>query len=72
MDFFEKKSPPPPPKKKVKFILFARFLHKFYLWEEPVSWDMDQNALDQSDWRILILNISLEQNDKITWFYVCW
>lgn len=60
MDFFEKKSPPPP-KKKVKFILFARFLHKFYLWEEPVSWDMDQNALDQS-----------EQNDKITWFYVCW
>ena len=70
MDFFEKKSPPP--KKKVKFILFARFLHKFYLWEEPVSWDMDQNALDQSDWRILILNISLEQNDKITWFYVCW
>ena len=30
---------------------------------------MTQNALDQSDCRILKLTISLEQNDKKAWFF---
>ena len=33
---------------------------------------MRQNALDQSDCNILKLTISLEQNDKKSWFFAYW
>ena len=36
------------------------------------SWDMDQNALDQSDCSIFKLTISPEQNDEKAWFFAYW
>ena len=45
-------------------MLFAIFLHKSHLWEKPSSWDMDQNALGQSDSRIF-QTVPLEPNDEI-------
>ena len=53
---------------KWKFILFAVFLHKSHIWEKSGSWDMGQNALNQSDYRIFKTNKSLEQNDEKAWF----
>ena len=52
--------------------MFAVFLHKSHIWEKSGSWDMDQNALGQSDCRIFKSTISLEQIDKKTWFFACW
>ena len=34
-------------------MLFAVCLHKSLIWESSGSWDMGQNALDQSDCKIL-------------------
>ena len=36
------------------------------------SWDMSQNALDQSDCSIFKLTISLEESDEKTWFFAYW
>ena len=33
---------------------------------------MDQNALGQSDCRIIKLTISLEHKDEKAWFFACW
>ena len=53
-------------------MLFAVLLHKFHICEKSGSWDMGQNALDQSDCRIFEMTISLEQNDKKAWFFAFW
>ena len=53
-------------------MLIVVFLHKSYTWEKSVSWDMDQNALGQSDCKILKSNLSLEQKDEKAWFFACW
>ena len=45
------------------------FLHNSRMWENPGSWDMDQNSLSQSDCRIFISAISPEQIDEIAWFF---
>ena len=66
MDFFEKKPPSPPPKKKKLSLYYLLDFCTNSISGKNLVFDMDQNALDQSDWKILILNISLEQNDKIT------
>ena len=55
-----------------KFILSTVFLHKPHVWEKSGSWDMDQNALGQSDCRIFKSTISLEQNNQKAWFLACW
>ena len=52
--------------------MFAEFLHKFHNWKSSGFSDVGQNALDQSDWRIFKLTISLEQNNKKDWFFVNW
>ena len=39
------------------------FLHKSHTCEKSGSWDMGQNALEQSDYRILKFTISWEQID---------
>ena len=39
---------------------------------KSVSWDMGQNALGQSDCKILKSNLSLEQKDEKAWFFACW
>ena len=54
------------------FIIFTVFLHKSHTWEKSGSWNMGQNALDQSDCSIFKLTISLEQNDEKAWFFACW
>ena len=51
--------------------MFAVFLHKSHICEKSDSWDMGQNALGQSDYRIFKSTISLEQNDEKAWFYAC-
>ena len=43
-----------------------------HIWEKSCSWDIVQNALSQSDYRIFNLAISLEQNDEKAWFFACW
>ena len=53
-------------------ILFAVFLHKPHISEKSGSWDMGQNALSQSDYRIFKSTISLEQNVEKAWFFACW
>ena len=35
-------------------------MHKFYIWEKSNYWDMDQNAIGQSDGSIFKSNISPE------------
>ena len=45
-----------------KIILFAVFLCKTHTWEKSSSWDIGQNALDQSDCKIFKLTMSLKQN----------
>ena len=47
------------------------FLHKSHTYEKSGSWDMVQNALCQSDWRIFKSTISLEQNHEKAWFFAC-
>ena len=54
------------------FLLFAVFLHKFYIWEKFDVWDMHQNALGQSNFRIFKSTIFLEQNDGKVSFFVWW
>ena len=53
-------------------IIFAVFLHKSYTCEKFGSWDMGQNALNQSDCSIFKLTTSLEQNDEKAWFFAYW
>ena len=36
------------------------------------TWDMDKNALNQSDCSIFKSTISLEQNDGKAWFFASW
>ena len=40
------------------FMMFPVFLHKSHTWEKSGSWDMSQNALNQSDCTIFKLTIS--------------
>ena len=40
--------------------------------ENSGSWDMNQNALNQSDCSIFKLNISLDKNNWKTWFFAYW
>ena len=47
-------------------------MHKSHTWENSGSWDMSQNALDQSDCSIFKLTISLEQNGEKAWFFAYW
>ena len=47
-------------------------MHKSHIWEKSGSWDMGQNALGQSDYRVFKSTISLEQNDEKAWFFGCW
>ena len=56
------------------FIITAVFLHKSHTFEKSGSWDMGQNALDQSECSIdyFKLTIYLEQNDEKAWFLACW
>ena len=49
-------------------MLFTVFLHKSYIWEQFSSWDIGQNALGQSHYRIFKSTISIEQHDEKTWF----
>ena len=53
-------------------MLFAVILHKFHFWEKSGPWDMGQNTLSQSGYRIFKLTISLEQNDEKAWIFTCW
>ena len=41
------------------------------IFENFGSWDMCQNLLGQSDYRIFKSTTSLEQNDEV-WFFTCW
>ena len=52
--------------------IFPLFLHKSHTWEKSTSWDIGQNALNQSGCSIFKLTISLEQNDEKAWFFACW
>ena len=45
------------------------FLHKSRIWGNFYSWDIDQNVLRQPDCRIFYSTISLEQINKIAWFF---
>ena len=55
-----------------KFTIFAAFLHKSHTWEKSGSWDMGQNALNQSDSSIFKFTKFLEQNDEKAWFVAYW
>ena len=56
----------------IKFILMALFLNKSHTCGKSGSWDIGQNALNQSDCKIFKLTLSLEQNDEKVWFFACW
>ena len=47
-------------------------LYSSHTFEKSGSWEMGQNALDQSDCSIFKLTISLKQNDEKTWIFVYW
>ena len=47
-------------------------MHKSHTWEKSGSWDIGENALGQSDYRIFKSTISLEQNDGKVRFFACW
>ena len=47
-------------------------MHKSHTWEKAGSWDMGQNVLDESDYSIFKLTISLEQNNEKAWFFAYW
>ena len=53
-------------------MLFAVFFHKSYFWEKFYSWDIGQNALSQSDYRIFKSAISPEQINGKASFLGCW
>ena len=46
--------------------VFVVLLHKSHIRQKFGSWDMSQNALSQSDYRVFKSTISLEQNDEKT------
>ena len=47
-------------------------MHKSHTWENSGSWDIGQNALEQSDCSIFKLTVSLEQNDENARFFAYW
>ena len=49
----------------------ALFLNKSHTCGKSGSWDIGQNALNQSDCKIFKLTLSLEQNDEKVWFFAC-
>ena len=53
-------------------ILYARFLHKSYIWEKFCSWDKGQNVFSQSERRTFRSTISAEQIDKTASCLACW
>ena len=63
---------------QLSFLFLAVFKHKSYIWEESCSWDLGQNALSQSDYRIfkLIISIKLAVSQKwasgLSWVCACW
>ena len=52
-------------------VLFVVFLMESHIWETSCYWDMGRNAFSQSDGRTLKSTISLEQIDKVAWFFAC-
>ena len=44
--------------------VFVVLLHKSHIRQKFGSWDISQNALSQSDYRVFKSTISLEQNDE--------
>ena len=40
--------------------------------EKSGYWDMGQNTLSQSNYRIFKSIISLEKNDEKAWVFTCW
>ena len=55
-----------------KFYNICCILAQSCTWEKSGSGDMGQNALDQSDYSIFKLTISLEQNNEKAWFFAYW
>ena len=55
-----------------KFYNICCVLAQSHTWENCGSWDMGQNALDQSACSIFKLTMSLEQIDKKAWFFAYW
>ena len=53
-------------------MLIAVCLDKSHICKNSGSWDMDQNALEQSDCRTFKSTISLEQNPEKAWFFARW
>ena len=47
-------------------------MHKSNACEHSGSWDIDKNALDQSDYSIFKLTVSLQQNDENAWSFAYW
>ena len=48
------------------------FQYKSSIRRKCYSWDIDQNALSNSDWQIFKSSISAEQIDETAWFFACW
>ena len=44
-----------------EFVLVGMFLHKSDIWANLISWNMGQNVLRQSFWKIVPLTMSPEQ-----------
>ena len=42
------------------------------MFGKNLRYSKDQNALGQSDCKILKSNSSLEQNNEIAWYFACW
>ena len=53
-------------------MLFVMLLQKSHTCGKPRSWGMDQNALNQSDCRILKSTTSLKNLIKYLDFFGCW
>ena len=51
-------------------MIYAVFLHKSHTGEKFGSWIMGQYAVNQSDYNIFKLTISLEQNDEKAEFFL--
>ena len=47
-------------------------MHKSHTWGKPDSWDMGQNAPNQSDCRIFKLTVSLKENNEKARFFTYW
>ena len=56
----------------VIFILFGVLLHKSHIWKKSFFWNIGQNSLSQSDYRIFKSTISPDQIDEIASFFACW